>query len=127
MEAEVSTEVAVAAEVFTAGEDSPAADALVLVEAARLAAGIAAVTVAADTTVAVVVMAGAVEATAGAAEVGEEAMGTAGAAGAGDLALAGLGTMVGDIRMATTATIQGIMRHIPILIRILPTVIRKTT
>ena len=124
MVAEVFTEAVadfMVAEVFTAGEDSPAADALVLVEAARLVAGIAAATAADFMEVAAVMD--------GAAEVGEEAMGTAGAAaGAGDLALAGLiGTMVGAIRMATTATIRGIMRHIPILIRILPTVIRKTT
>ena len=112
---------------FTAEEDSPAVI-LDLVAAARLAA--ASMVDTASMAEGALMVAGASMA-AGAAEVGADEAGAdavgAGAVGAGDLATAGrIGDMAGDIRTATTATIQGITRP-RLLIRILPTDIQKTT
>jgi hypothetical protein len=104
---------------FTAEEDSPAAAALVLSADIRMAGTVVdmAVDIAAATTVAEAITEAAADMD-GAAIMAAGAI-TDGAAevGAGDLALAGrIGDMAGDIRMATTATIPGIMRPTLILI-----------
>jgi len=128
----------VAAGVFTAEEDSPAA-AILDSAADILIADIMAGTEAADSAVATTagaatmvagVMDGAAGATAGAAEVGATDMVTvtAGAVGAGDLVTAGrIGDMAGAIRMVITATAPGIMRRTLTPILLLPTDIQKIT
>lgn len=109
---------------FTAEEDSPAEAALVSAEAARLVAGIAAVTVAADSMAAAAVMDGV--AAAGAAEVGVEDTVMDGAVGAGDLGMGGrIGDMDGAIRTVTTATAGDITRPTVIMVT-RPTGLRTT-